>query len=97
MLLGLVRRETIFTPRAFRWVDTIIGASLLTALLAFGIGVHLVLGNIPSPSDGMEIIGAIGMAIVGTGAALAFAMLMVIIRSLLHKATDLQSAATTAA
>lgn len=93
MLLGLVRREAIFTSRTFRWIDTIIVATLVATVLAFGVTAHLAVGNVPSPGDGMEMIGALGMAAVGTCAAAAFAMLMVIIRDLVHKATDLRTAA----
>lgn len=90
MLLGLVRRDTIFTARAFRWIDTIIGAAGVATLLAFGVAGHLAVGNVPSPGDGMEMIGAMGGA--GAGAGVAFLMLMVIIRGLFRKAADLQAA-----
>lgn len=90
-LLAMVRRGAIFTPLAFRWVDTIIGSSVVATLLAFGVAVHLTLADIPSPDDGMEIIGASAAAMASVGVGAAFAMLMVIMRSLLRKATDLQT------
>ncbi|WP_328546669.1 DUF2975 domain-containing protein [Streptomyces platensis] len=91
MLLAMVERDAIFTPRAFRWVDVIIGTSVVATLLALGVAGHLALATIPSPGDGMEVIGALGAAIAGTGVGASFAMLVVIIRSLLGKATDLQT------
>ncbi|GFE19119.1 hypothetical protein Sgleb_71660 [Streptomyces glebosus] len=91
MLLTMVQRDAIFTPRAFRWVDTIIGCSLVATLLAIGVTGHLTVTDIPSPSDGMEVIGALAAAIASVGVGAAFAMLIVIMRSLLHKATELQT------
>ncbi|MGH3379941.1 MAG: DUF2975 domain-containing protein [Actinoallomurus sp.] len=91
MLLGLVRHDALFSPRAFRWVDLIIGCSAACTVLAAGVTVHLLVADIPSPSDGMELIGAFGAAALGTGAGVAFIMLMVIMRGLLRKATQLQT------
>lgn len=91
MLLTMVQRDAIFTPRAFRWVDTIIGCSLVATLLAIGVTGHLTVTDIPSPSDGMEVIGALAAAIASVGVGAAFAMLIVIMRNLLHKATELQT------
>ncbi|MEU8786662.1 DUF2975 domain-containing protein [Streptomyces sp. NPDC048637] len=91
MLLTMVQRDAIFTPRAFRWVDTIIGSSIVATLLAIGVTGHLALSDIPSPDDGMEVIGALAAATASVGVGVSFAMLIVIMRSLLHKATDLQT------
>ncbi|MDQ0401817.1 DUF2975 domain-containing protein [Streptomyces sp. NPDC000349] len=91
MLLGMVERDAIFTRRAFRWVDTVIGAAAVATLLAVGVAVHLAVAETPSPDDGMELIGALGAAVVGVGVAAAFAMLVVVMRGLLRKATQLQS------
>ncbi|MFE1175434.1 DUF2975 domain-containing protein [Streptomyces sp. NPDC058773] len=91
MLLTMVQRDALFTSRAFRWVDLIIGSSIVATLLAIGVTVHLALTDIPSPNDGMELIGALGAAVASVGVGASFAMLIVIMRSLLHKATDLQT------
>ncbi|WP_326807636.1 DUF2975 domain-containing protein [Streptomyces sp. NBC_01775] len=91
MLLSMVERDAIFTPRAFRWVDVIIGASIVATLLATGVMAHLALATIPSPGDGMEVIGALFTATACAGAGTYFALLVVIMRSLLRKATDLQT------
>jgi hypothetical protein len=90
-LLALVRHGALFSPRAFRWVDLIIGCSAACTLLAAGVTVHLLVADIPSPGDGMEVIGAFGAAGLATGAGVAFIMLMVIMRGLLRKATQLQT------
>ncbi|GAB7029307.1 DUF2975 domain-containing protein [Streptomyces sp. NPDC021749] len=91
MLLAMVRRDALFSPLAFRWVDTIIGASVVATLLALGVSGHLALAEIPSPDDGMRVIGALGAALASVGVGAAFAMLVVVLRSLLRKATDLQT------
>ncbi|MEV5599612.1 DUF2975 domain-containing protein [Streptomyces sp. NPDC052496] len=91
MLLTMVERDAIFTPRAFRWVDVIIGAAVLATLLAAGVTAHLAVAEIPSPDDGMDVIGALATAVVAVGVGAAFAMLVVVMRSLLRKATDLET------
>ncbi|MFG3320376.1 hypothetical protein ACGF3J_20270 [Streptomyces sp. NPDC048171] len=53
--------------------------------------VHLAMDEIPSPDDGMELIGALGAAVVGVGIAAALAMLVVVMRGLLRRATQLQT------
>ncbi|MFF3691284.1 DUF2975 domain-containing protein [Streptomyces sp. NPDC002187] len=91
MLLTMVQRDAIFTMQAFRWVDVIIGSSIVATLLAIGVTGHLALADIPSPDDGMDVISALAAAIAGVAVGASFAMLIVIMRSLLHKATDLQT------
>lgn len=90
-LLSLFRREVIFTKRAFRWVDVVIGGVSFATLLALGVTVHLIVADIPTPADGMEIIGAI--LTTGGCAALGgtFVLFMIIMRQLLRRATDLRS------
>ncbi|MEW2394488.1 DUF2975 domain-containing protein [Streptomyces sp. NPDC046862] len=94
MLLNMVERDAIFTPRAFRWVDTIIGASVVATFIAIAATGHLALADIPSPDDGMDVISALAAAVASVGVGASFAMLIVIMRSLLHKATDLQTEIT---
>ncbi|GAA2588256.1 DUF2975 domain-containing protein [Streptomyces roseoviolaceus] len=91
MLLTMVQRDAIFTPRAFRWVDVIIGASVVATVLALGVAGHLAVAEIPSPDDGMDVESALVAATAGVAVGAAFAMLMVVMRSLLRKATSLQS------
>ncbi|MFC4562995.1 DUF2975 domain-containing protein [Nocardiopsis mangrovi] len=91
MLLAVFRRDAVFTPMAFLWVDVIIGATLVATLLTAGVTVHLVVGEIPTPDDDMGLIGTAGAAIVLTGSGAAVAMLLVLMRGLLRKAMDLQT------
>ncbi|MFC7329577.1 DUF2975 domain-containing protein [Marinactinospora rubrisoli] len=90
MLLAMLGRDALFSAKAFRWVDVIIGATIVATLLAAGVTVHLAFAEIPSPTD-MSAIGALGAAVVTTGGGAAFAMLLVLMRGLLRKATELQS------
>ncbi|MEU0172093.1 DUF2975 domain-containing protein [Streptomyces massasporeus] len=91
MLLTMVQRDAIFTPRAFRWVDVVIGASAMATALALGAAGHLAVAEIPSPGDGMDVESALAAAMAAVAVGTAFAMLMVVMRSLLRKATSLQS------
>ncbi|PPS86837.1 DUF2975 domain-containing protein [Streptomyces sp. MH60] len=91
MLLGMVERDAVFTRRAFRWVDTVIGATAAATLLALGAAVHLAVAEIPSPDDGMQALGALGAAVACVGVGAAFALLVVVMRGLLAKATALRS------
>ncbi|SDD90291.1 DUF2975 domain-containing protein [Glycomyces harbinensis] len=92
MLLNMIDREALFTQRAFLWVDTIIGASVAATLLALGIVGHLLFAGVPEPpGQDMAALGALGGAVLCTGAGAAFAMLVTILRGLLRKAADLQA------
>ncbi|MER6011173.1 DUF2975 domain-containing protein [Streptomyces bluensis] len=91
MLLTMVQRDAIFTVRAFRWVDIIIGSSFVATLLAVGVAGHLALADIPSPDGNMGVIGALAGAVASVGVGVSFVMLVVIMRSLLRKATDLET------
>ncbi|OMI85111.1 hypothetical protein BSZ07_35160 [Streptomyces sp. M1013] len=91
MLLDMVERDAVFTRRAFRWVDTVIGATAVATLLALGVACHLAVAEIPAPDDGMQMLGALGAAVACTGVGAAFALLVVVMRGLLSKATALRS------
>ncbi|WP_411099741.1 DUF2975 domain-containing protein [Streptomyces sp. x-45] len=92
MLLDMVERDAVFTRRAFRWVDTVIGATAAATLLALGVACHLAVAEIPAaPDDDMQLLGALGAAIACVGVGAAFALLVVVMRGLLSKATALRS------
>ncbi|MFB7179820.1 DUF2975 domain-containing protein [Streptomyces sp. NPDC056257] len=90
-LLTMVERDAIFSPAAFRWVDTVIGSTIAATLLALAVSCHLMLADIPSPDDGMELIGALGAATATTVIGACLVMLIVIMRGLLRKANDMKS------
>lgn len=91
MLLSMVERDAIFTPSAFRWVDTIIGAAVAATLIVLAVATHLALDTIPSPDDGMDVESALLAALVCGTVGAAFTLLMVLMRTLLAKAMDMQT------
>ncbi|RMI13326.1 DUF2975 domain-containing protein [Cellulomonas triticagri] len=83
-LLALVRRGTVFSPAAFRWVDVIagsaVGAWLLTIVLAF----VLAPGEAVAP-------GVVLLVVLGGVAAAGVALLVLVLRALLVQATALRA------
>lgn len=66
-LLTMVRRGTVFSHAAFRYVDIIIGAVAVASVLTFGLAVTLAPGEAVAPG----IVGLIcGLALVVAGVAL---------------------------
>lgn len=90
MLLTMVQRGSIFTPRALRWVDTITGCSIVGTLLTLGVSAHLFWAEFP-PGTGMDVLSALGTTTVTAGGGAFFAMILAILRNLLRKATDLET------
>ncbi|MBO3094950.1 DUF2975 domain-containing protein [Cellulomonas dongxiuzhuiae] len=80
-LLTMVRREEVFTPAAFRWVDVIIGAIAAAAVLVFALAVVLAPGEQVAPGIVLLICGA---ALVLGGIAL----IVLLLRMLLAQAVD---------
>jgi hypothetical protein len=78
-LLTMVRRGTVFSPDAFRFVDVIIGAIAVGSALFFALGVVLAPGEDVAPGVVLLIGGAGGM--VG-----GVALLVLVLRSLLAQA-----------
>ncbi|MFB8415187.1 DUF2975 domain-containing protein [Streptomyces albidoflavus] len=89
-LLGMARHGALFAPRAFRWVDVVIVSSVAATVLAAGVAAHLLVAEIPSPDGGMGVESALAATVTAAGAGASFAMVTVIMRSLLRKATELQ-------
>jgi Protein of unknown function (DUF2975) len=85
MLLSMVRAEAIFSERAFRWVDVIIGSGIVASVLALGVEIHL-LGFTGAGGPGPFIVLTGG--VIGGVAAVLF---VVVMRGLLRKATALES------
>jgi hypothetical protein len=86
-LLAMVRRGSVFSPAAFRWVDVIIGAVAFDALLT------LVLGVLLAPGEAAPGVVALvcGAALVTGGVAL----LVVVMRQLLQQAVERDAEART--
>jgi hypothetical protein len=80
-LLTLVRRGTVFSPAAFRFVDVIFGAVVFAAALAFALGVVLAPGEGVAPGI-VLLIGGLGVCIAGV------ALIVLVLRMLLAQAVD---------
>lgn len=86
-LLTMVRRGTVFSPGAFRYVDIIFGAMAAGSLLVFGIAALLAPGDI-----------APGVVLLVCGAALlvaGVALIVLVLRTLLAQAVARDAEATT--
>lgn len=77
-LLTMVRRDTVFSRSAFKYVDVIVGAISLASLLVFGIAVLLAPGE-GAPGIILLICGA-SVMVAGT------ALIVLVLRMLLAKA-----------
>lgn len=91
MLLSMISRDLIFTARAIRWVDVAIGCVGFASAVAAAVTVDLFVSDVPSPGDGMELIGTIMMAGFCTVLGATFTLLLVLLRHLLRKAADQRS------
>ncbi|HET6432678.1 DUF2975 domain-containing protein [Dyella sp.] len=91
-LLTMVRRGTVFSPAAFRYVDVVIGAIAAASVLTFGLAVVGAHVNRTTPGD--EI--APGMIALICGASLVIggvALIVLVLRMLLAQAVALDSQA----
>jgi hypothetical protein len=78
-LVTMVRRGTVFSHGAFRYVDIVIGAVTVASLLAFTLGVILAPGEAVAPGV-VLLIGGAGVLIAG------IALIVLVLRMLLAQA-----------
>jgi hypothetical protein len=78
-LVTMVRRETVFSHAAFRYVDTVIGAIVTAALVWFTVTAINAPGQRDDPGVTL-IMGGIGLAILGA------ALIVLVLRMLLAQA-----------
>ena len=78
-LLTMVRRGTVFSHAAFRYVDVVTGAIAAASLLAFGLGAVLAPGESVAPGV-VLLVGGAGVLIAGV------ALVVVVLRILLAQA-----------
>ncbi|MFD9032520.1 DUF2975 domain-containing protein [Streptomyces sp. NPDC059567] len=86
-LVTMVRRGTVFSPTAFRYVDVVIGAIVAAALVWFAVTAL----NAPGQRDdpGVTVImGGVGLAILGV------ALIVLVLRTLLAQAVARDAEAT---
>ena len=75
-LLTMVRRGTVFSPAAFRYVDIVFGALAAASLLTFGMAVTLAPGEAVAPG----VVGLIcGLSVVVAGVALVVLVLRMLL------------------
>jgi hypothetical protein len=86
-LLSMVRRDAIFSSRAFRWVDIILCAAAGATLLVVGVAVYWYVVIEPR-EDAPGVIAVLGAAVLG---GIAFMLLGVVMRGLLRNATALRT------
>lgn len=84
-LVTMVRRGTVFSHDAFRYVDVVIGAIVSAALLMFSLAVLLASMNHRVPEDAVAP-GIILLMCVTVVAILGVALIMVVLRMLLAQA-----------
>jgi Protein of unknown function (DUF2975) len=78
-LLTMVRRGTVFSHAAFRYVDIVIGAVAAASLLTFALGVTLAPGEAVAPGI-VLLVGGAGVMIAGV------ALVLLVMRTLLAQA-----------
>ena len=78
-LLTMVRRGTVFSDAAFRYVGIVIGAVAAASLLTFGLGVLLAPGDAVAPGV-VLLIGGAGLLVAGV------ALIVLVLRMLLAQA-----------
>jgi Protein of unknown function (DUF2975) len=86
-LLTMVRRGTVFSHAAFRYVDIIIGAVATASVLTFGLAVTLAPGEAVAPG----IVGLIcGMSLVVAGVALVILVQRMLLAQAVARDTEAQ-------
>jgi hypothetical protein len=91
-LLTMVRRGTVFSHDAFRYVDIVIGAIAAASVLTFALACVAAISNRTTPGDAVApgVVGLIcGVSLVVAGVALV----VYVLRMLLAQAVALDSAA----
>ncbi|MFC8916878.1 DUF2975 domain-containing protein [Streptomyces sp. NPDC047821] len=85
-LVTMVRRGTVFSHAAFRYVDIVTGAFVAAALVVFALGTVLAPGEAVAPGV-VLLVGGLGVAVLGV------ALIVLVLRMLLAQAVarDLQA------
>jgi hypothetical protein len=84
-LVTMVRRGTVFSHAAFRYVDIVIGAAVAASLLTFGLGVVLAPGESVAPGVVLLIGGA---AVMAAGVALVVLVLRMVLAQAVARDTE---------
>jgi len=91
MLLRRASRGAVFERAALPWANVVVGAAAGATVVTAAVFAYVTLADIPSPTDGMDVIGVW----LGTGAAVAVGTAAVLLllagRHLLIKAIGLRT------
>lgn len=82
VLLSMVQRDSVFSPRAFRWVDVIVTAAMVATGLVIAVLAMLAHARTLPPAVMLLL-----LALIVAGAA--FALLMTVMKGLLRQAANL--------
>ena len=91
-LLSMVRRGTVFSTAAFRYVDLVIGAVGTASVLVLGIAVLAAYSNRTTPGDEVAP-GLVGLVCGASLVVAGVAVLVLVLRMLLAQAVALDTAA----
>ncbi|GAA1613398.1 DUF2975 domain-containing protein [Actinoplanes couchii] len=91
LLLQRSADGTVFQPSAQRWVTVLLSAAGGAAVVTFALFVYVTFAEIPSPADGMEVIGLWMGAATAVAGSVALLLLTLVGRHLLGKAIELRS------
>ncbi|MFC4783960.1 DUF2975 domain-containing protein [Nocardioides sp. MAHUQ-72] len=91
-LLTMVRRGTVFSHGAFRYVDTVIGAVATASVLTFAVAVLAAYSNRTTPGDQVAP-GLVGLVCGASLVVAGVAVLVLVLRVLLVQAVALDAEA----
>lgn len=89
-LLTMVRRGTVFSSAAFRYVDVVIGAIASAAVLVFALALVGVYANRTSPGDEVAP-GMVGLICGASLVVAGVALVVLVLRALLAQAVSLDA------
>ncbi|WP_430791700.1 DUF2975 domain-containing protein [Actinoplanes sp. G11-F43] len=91
LLLHRAGAGSVFEPPAMTWVNVLLGAAAGAAVVTFVLLVYVTFADIPSPADGMEVIGLWMGSAASVAGSVALLLLTLVGRHLLGKAIALRS------
>jgi hypothetical protein len=92
-LVSMVRRGTVFSHAAFRYVDVVFGAVAAASLLTFGLAVALASVNRSIPGDAVApgiVLLICGAAVIVAGIALIVLVLRMLLAQAVARDTEAQ-------
>lgn len=90
-LLRRVGAGTLFEPPALTWVNVSVGVAVAATMVTAALFLYVTFADIPSPTDGMDVIGLWMGSAGGVAAAVVLLLLTLVGRHLLVKAIALNS------